>query len=160
MATYTYQYRGQPPLNGNLDTPANAMARGIGVVRDGTTIDEAAAAELPYGFLNNEVTVDGPSYEEMTHIAGTVHDEVKISEGKIQVILYQEGNEYFTTGNVTGAAFAVGDPVYQVADGKFAAAAGAAVGDLQIGVVEEIDVTNDLETGFVWKAIADHNAKT
>lgn len=159
--SFTLPYRGAPPIDGNLDSPASAMPRGIGVVRSGTTVAKAASTDVPYGFLNSEVTIDGPLYEELIHIPESVIHEKKVSEGKVQVILYQPGNVYITKDNVkAGTTFAVGEQIFPAANGEFTDLAGASPGDVVIGVVEEIDLTHAGETGCVaWQAVSNLGSK-
>ena len=155
--SYTKEYRGKPVKHGNFETPAAAMARGVAVVRSGDTIALLGAGALPpLGFLNNEVTTDGPSYEEKMHIPESILKERKISENVIEVIYYEPGLEYITYGNVlSGTTFAVGEYVVIAADGEFTDEAGGSAGNLRIGRVQEIDVVREGQTGFVWKAEAD-----
>lgn len=149
-------YRGQPLYDGNFDAPAVAMARGVFVDRSTLTVALAAVGVVPYGFLTSEVTTDGPSYEERVHIPGTVHDEVKVSEGKVGVLVFQIGMLYITAGNIkAGTTFAVGEFVVVAASGEFTDDAGAATGNQRVGRVDAINVTYAGETCFVWKAEAD-----
>ena len=161
--TFCVPYRGFPVLQGNLETPSTAMARGLGVVRTGDTIVEAGAGIVPLGFLNSEVTVDGPSYEELIHIPldSTIMNEKKVSEGVVQVIGYDPGSFYVMKGNVlSGTTFAVGEMVFMAASGEFTDLAGASVGDTVLGVVESITETFMNETDcVVWQAVANLGTK-
>jgi hypothetical protein len=153
---FTVVYRGNPPVDGNRDAPATAMARGVGVVQSGDTIVEAPRGSHPWGFLNSLVTTDGPSYEEDMHIGldRDIMSEVKVSDGKVQVIGYQDGVEYISAGNVkSGVTLAVDEILYMAADGEFTDNAEATAGDLKIGVVKEINKSHMGETtAFVWQA--------
>jgi|GEM_PF-3514481 len=156
--TFTDVYRGDPPYDGNFDTPASAMPAGIGVVRSGDTVAKAGRGVVPYGFLNSEVTADGSSYEEDLHVPIDSRRlmEEKVSERKIQVIVFQPGAVYISKGNVvSGVTFAVGEYVVMGADGEFSDVGGATSGDIILGVVEEIDVTHMGEDDcLVWQAVA------
>jgi len=155
-------YRGHAFSHGNFVTPASAMSRGIAVNRSGTTIAKAAAGSPPYGFLNTEVTTDGPSYEEKIHIPETIIYERKVSEGVVQVYAYDPGVEYVMRGNVkSGTTFAVGNYVYIAANGEFTNEAGASSGDVRIGKVEQISITYEGETdAVVWRALPDLGTKS
>ena len=157
MASFCVPYRGAPPRNGNFTTPASAMARGLGVARSGSTVAKAGVGVIPLGFLNNEVTTDGPSYEEKVHIPESVHREKKVSVGQVQVIYYQPGVEYVMYGvTKSGTTFAVGEYVVQAANGQFTDEAGGTTGEARLGRVQEINVTYENETTAVaWKAEAD-----
>lgn len=154
--TFCVPYRGHAVVNGNFDAPATAMPRGIGVTRSSDTIVEASAGAEPYGFLDNVVTTDGPSVEELMYVPldSTIMNEVKVSTGKIRVTLYSPGIEYIMKGNVkSGTAFAVGEQVIIAANGEFTDSAGASAGDIILGVVEEIDVHYMGEDNcIVWKS--------
>ncbi len=142
--TFTVPFRGNPVLIGNYETPAGAMARGVGVVRSTDTVALAGAGVVPVGFLNSEVTTDGPTYEELIHIGldSTIMHEKKVSTGVVQVVGYDAGTFYVTKGNVkSGTTFAVDEMVFMAASGEFTDLAGASVGDTIIGVVEQIDQT-------------------
>lgn len=156
--TFTDVVRGDPPYDGNFDTPAGAMPAGIGVVRSTATVAKAGRGIVPYGFLNSEVTTDGPSYEEDIHIPIDSRRlmEKKVSEGKVQVIGFQPGVVYISKGNVvSGVVFAVGEYVLMGADGEFSDIAGATSGDIILGVVEEIDRHHMGEDDcLVWQAVA------
>ena len=157
MSTFCVPRRGQPVLQGNYETPASAMARGLAVVRSADTIAKAGAGSMPYGFLNHEVTLDGPSYEERVHIPTTIIAEVKVSEGVIQVVKYQPGIEYVMKGNTkSGTVFAVGEEVVIAPNGEFTDAAGGTSGGRKIGRVEEIGVTHMGESDcVVWTGESD-----
>lgn len=155
--TFCVGYRGNPVLQGNLETPPDAMARGLGIVRSVDTIAKASSGIVPLGFLNTEVTTDGPTYEELLHIGldSTVMNEKKVSAGVVQVIAYDPGTFYVMKGNVSGSAFVLYDMVLQASSGEFTALAGASVGDTVLGVVESITETFMGETGCtVWQAVA------
>ncbi len=158
MTTFCVAYRGAPVLDGNFETPAGAMARGVGVVRSSDTIALAGVGIVPLGFLNSEVTTDGPSYEELVHIPldSTIIHEKKVSEGVVQVTAYDPGTYYVLKGNIeAGTTFAVGEYVYMAASGEFTDGNGANQGDTVLGVVEQIDVTFGNETDcIVWQAVA------
>ncbi len=161
--TFCVGYRGNPVLHGNLETPSGAMARGLGVVRSGDTIGKAGAGIVPLGFLNTEVTADGPSYEELMHIPldSTIMNEKKVSTGVVQVVAYDPGTFYVMKGNVlSGTTYAVGEYVFQAAAGEFTDLAGASAGDTILGIVESITETFMAETGCtVWQAIANLGEK-
>jgi len=160
--TFCTTYRGNPVLHGNYDTPAGAMPRGIGVVRNGTTIAKAGAGIVPEGFLNSEVTTDGPSYEELMHIPldSTIMNEKKVSTGVVQITAYDPGSYYVLKGNVKAGTFAVGEMVVMAANGEFTDLAGASVGDTLLGVVESITDTWMNETDcIVWQAVANLGVK-
>jgi len=161
--TFCVPFRGNPVPHGNFDTPAGVMPRGIGVVRSSDTIAKAGAGIVPYGFLNSEVTSDGPSYEELVHIGldSTIMNEKKVSTGVVQVYPYVPGVEYVIKGNVkAGTTFAVGEMVFMAANGEFTDLAGASVGDVLLGAVEQIDQTFMSETDCItWQAIANLGVK-
>jgi len=161
--TFCVPFRGNPVPHGNFDTPAGAMARGVGVLRSSDTVALAGAGIVPYGFLNSEVTTDGPSYEELMHIPtdSTIMNEKKVSTGKVQVYPYVPGVEYVMKGNVkAGTTFIVGEMVFMAADGEFTDLAGASVGDTLLGAVEQIDQTfmNEVDC-ITWQAIANLGVK-
>ena len=161
--TFCVPLRGNPIPDGNFETPAGAMARGVGIVRSSDTVAEAGAGVVPYGFLNTEVTTDGPSYEELMHKAldSTIMNEKKVSEGVVQVYPYVPGVVYVMKGNVlSGTTFAVGEMVFMAAAGEFTDLAGASIGDTLLGAVEEIDVTHMSEEDCIsWQAIANLGTK-
>ena len=156
--TFCVPYRGNPVLVGNYDTPATAMARGLGVVRSILTIVEAGAGDVPEGFLNTEVTTDGPSYEELIHkpLDSVIMNEKKVSQGVVQIVGYDPGTYYVMKGNVKSATtFAVGEYVFMAASGEFTDLAGASVGDTILGVVESItEVWMSMTGCIVWQAVA------
>lgn len=156
--TFCVSYRGNPVLQGNFETPAGAMARGVGIVRSSDTIALAGAGVVPEGFLNSEVTTDGPSYEELVHIPldSTIIHEKKVSEGVVQVTAYDPGTYYVMKGNVKGGTtFAVDEYVFQAASGEYTDLAGASAGDTILGIVSAIDVTFENEINcIVWQAVA------
>ena len=154
---FTEEYRGKAPKDGNMEAPASAMAAGLGVVRSGSTIAKAGAGIVPYGFLWHDVTDDGPTYEEIKYIATSLVRERKVSDGKVTVILYDPGVVYISSASVikSSTTFAVGDYVYQAANGELTNDAAASVGDTILGIVEEISLTHQGETtAFAWQAIA------
>ncbi len=161
--TFTEVYRGNPVRHGNYETPASAMARGIGVVRSSDTVAKASVGIVPFGFLNSLVTTDGPSYEELIHVGldSGIIKEKKVSEGVVQVIAYDPGTSYVTKGNIlSGTTFAVGEYVFMAASGEFTDLAGAAVGDTILGIVESITATWENETDcMVWQAVANLGQK-
>ncbi len=161
--TFCEVYRGNPVRHGNYETPAGAMARGIGVVRSSDTVAKAGVGVVPFGFLNTEVTTDGPSVEELLFIPldSKIIKEKKVSESVIQVIAYDPGTSYVIKGNVkAGTTFAVGEMVFMAADGEFTDLAGASVGDSVLGEVQEIDATWENEVDcMVWQAIANLGQK-
>ncbi len=161
--TFCVPFRGNPVPHGNFETPGSAMARGIGIVRSSDTVAKAGVGVVPYGFLNSEVTSDGPSYEELAHIAldSTIMNEKKVSTGVVQVYPYDPGVEYVLKGNVkAGTTFAKGEMIIMAADGEFTDLAGASVGDLVLGVIQQIDQTfmNELNCIF-WQAVANIGEK-
>ncbi len=162
--TFCVGYRGTPVLQGNFETPAGAMARGLCVERSSDTVAKSGAGTVPVGFLNSEVTTDGPSYEELSHIAldSTIMNEKKVSTGVVQVVAYDPGTFYVMKGNVKeGTTFAVGEYVFMAASGEFTDLAGASVGDTILGIVESITETFMGETScIVWQAIANLGDKT
>lgn len=162
--TFTDVYRGGPPHIGNFDTPAGAMPAGIGVVRSTATVAKAGRGIIPEGFLNSEVTTDGSSYEEDLHVPIDSRRlmEVKVSEGKVQVIGYQPGVYYITKGNIlAGVTFAVDEYILMAADGEFSDIAGATSGDIILGVVSEIDVHHmGMDDCIVWQAVAGLGSKS
>jgi len=162
--TFCIPYQGKPPIVGTYDTPATAMPRGIGVYKNGTTILESDSGTIPEGFLNTEVTTDGPDYEELMHIStdSVIIHENKVSEGKVQVYAYSPGDYYVMRGNVkSGTTFAAGEIVYMAADGEFTDDAVADVGDIKLGIVTEIGVTFEGVTDcIVWQAVAGLGTKT
>ncbi len=161
--TFCEVYRGTPVRHGNFETPSGAMARGIGVVRSSDTVAKASVGIVPYGFLNSEVTTDGPTYEELIHagLDSGIIKEKKVSEGVVQVIAYDPGTSYVIKGNVlSGTTFAVGEYVFMAADGEFTDLAGAAQGDTILGIVESITATWENETDcIVWQAVANLGQK-
>ena len=158
MTTFCVTYRGNPVLQGNFETPAGAMARGVGVVRSSDTVVEAGAGVVQEGFLNTEVTTDGPTYEELMHIGtdSTIINEKKVSTGVVQVTAYDPGTYYVMKGNVkAGTTFAVDEYVFMAASGEFTDLAGASAGDTILGVVSSITATFGNETDcVVWQAVA------
>ena len=161
--TFCTAYRGSPVLLVNSDTPAGAMARGLGVSNSGATVAKAAAGAVPSGFLNSEVTTDGPSYEELIHIPqdSQIKNEKKVSEGKVQVIAYDPGTFYVMKGNVLGGVtFAVDEQLLMAAAGEFSDLNGASVGHTILGIVVAIDVTFMNEVNcIVWQAISNLGTK-
>jgi len=139
------------------------MARGVGIVRSGDTVTLAGAGVVPEGFLNSEVTVDGPSYEELMHVPidSTILHEKKVSTGVVQVVAYDPGTYYVMKGNVkAGTTFAVDEMVFMAASGEFTDLAGANVGDTVLGVVSSITATFGNETNcIVWQAVANLGMK-
>ncbi len=161
--TFTVPVRGNPPPHGNFDTPAGAMARGIGVVPSSDTVAACGSGLVPHGFLNSLVTTDGPTLEELMYIGidSAIMNEKKVSEGKVQVFPYQPGVSYITKGNVlSGVTFAVDEYVYMAATGEFADGNGASEGDSILGVVEKIDVHFMGEDDCMeWQAVANLGEK-
>jgi len=158
MSTFCVAYRGNPGLHGNMDAPAVAMQRGLAVTRSSDTVAKAGAGVIPYGFLDSEVTTDGPNFEEKEFIPETIQNEVKVSVGKISVVPFVPGVEYVMSGNVeSGITFAVGDSVVLAADGEITNESGIDnTGDQILGTVQEIDVVfEDVTDAVVWKAEAD-----
>jgi hypothetical protein len=155
--TFCVSYQGNPSLLGTYETPASAMARGIGVVRSSDTIAKASVGIEPLGFLNSEVTTDGPSFEELTFIQNDnkIIHEKKVSEGVVQLTNYEPGEFYVMSGNIkSGTTFAVDEYVYMAANGEFTDGAGASVGDEILGIVDAIDVTAlNMTDAVVWKAV-------
>ncbi len=161
--TFCVPYRGVPVLLGNYDTPAGVMPRGIGVVNSSDTVAKAAKGSVPVGFLNSEVTTDGPSYEELIHIGqdSLIKNEKKVSEGKVQVVAYDPGTFYVLKGNVlAGVTFAVDEQLLIAVDGEFSDLNGAAVGNTILGIVVAIDATfmNEVDC-IVWQAISNLGTK-
>ncbi len=161
--TFCVGYRGNPVLQGNFETPAGAMARGLGIVRSSDTVAKAGAGVVPLGFLNSEVTTDGPSYEDLMHIPldSTIMNEKKVSTGVVQVVAYDPGTFYVMKGNVkAGTTFAVGEYIFMAASGEYTDLAGASVGDTVLGVIESITETFMGETScVVWQAVANLGTK-
>ncbi len=161
--TFCVPYQGSPVLVGTYDTPAGAMARGTGVIKSSDTVALAGAGTVPEGFLNSEVTTDGPSYEERSHIAldSVIIHEVKVSLAQVQVVAYAPGMYYVMRGNVlSGTTFAVDEYVYMAADGEFTDGAGASVGDTILGIVTAINETwEGLTDAIVWQAVANLGVK-
>lgn len=144
--------------HGNFETPAAAMSRGIGVYTDGSTVVECTAGSIPYGFLNTEVTTDGPSYEERLFIPldSIIFNEVKVSTHKVQVFPYVPGVSYILKGNIlSGTTLGQDEYVFMADDGEFCDLAAASAGHHYLGVVEETGVTFMSESNcIVWKAMA------
>lgn len=132
--------------NGLQDAPANAMAKGLAVVIDSDTIDEAAAGERPDGFLAIAVTTDGLSWLELESIPHAEVEETKVSVGKIRFVEWEDGVE-IATDNIN-SSFAVGDEVHSIGDGVLGKAAEAAVGDYIIGIVRDNDYDSGGTTGL------------
>lgn len=158
--TFCVPYRnvGAAHPAGNFTTPASAMARGIGVYTDGTTVAAATAGSVPYGFLNSEVTTDGPDYEERLYIPldSTIFNEQKVSVGKVQVFPYVPGVSYILKGNIkSGVTLGQDEYVFMADDGEFCDLAAASAGDHYLGVVEQTGITFMSESDcIVWKAVA------
>lgn len=145
--SFTLPVLGHAPHDGSFDTPGSAMARGLAVVRSSDTVGKAGAGVVPYGFLNTEVTTDGPSYEERTHVPEGHFRENKVSEGKVEVIALADGVSYATSGvTKSGTTFAVGEKVYVAANGELTDDAGASSTHRQIGLVEKINQTVEDQT--------------
>ncbi len=156
--TFCIPYQGQTVLIGTYDTPAGAMSRGTGVAKSSDTVALIGAGLVPEGFLNTEVTTDGPSYEELIHIPddSVIIHENKVSEGKVQMVGYAPGVYYVMRGNVlSGTTFTKDEYVFMAAAGEFTDLAGASVGDTILGVVTEIGATFEgLTDCIVWQAVA------
>ena len=145
--SFTIPVLGHAPHDGTFDTPGSAMARGVAVIRSSDTVALAGAGVVPYGFLNTEVTTDGPSYEERIHVSEGHFRENKVLEGKVEVIVLADGVSYATSGvTAGGTTFAVGEKVFVGANGELLDDAAASTGDRQIGLVEKINQTVEDET--------------
>jgi hypothetical protein len=133
-------------VDGSMDAPASAMTKGMAVVKDSATIDECATTERPYGFLMVDVTTDGLSYEEKLFLASKDAEEIKVSDGKIPVLVFEPG--LIATDNDSGETWAVGDVIFAVAGGLLAKQSGAATGDIAIGTVTGINKTYGGSSGM------------
>lgn len=159
MDSATLRAFGKPVLNGLQDSPATAMAAGLAVVQSGATIALAGVGVRPLGFLMNEVTLDGPLFEELEFTPQGVYREVKVSDGKIQVLELSDGVSYDVVGNIEAAVtFAVGDFVAIAPNGEFRI---ALTTNLIIGQVTDIDLlVGGLTGGFRFKALSQLEAVT
>lgn len=130
-----------------MDAPANAMARGIVVVKDSDTIDECATTERPYGFLATDVTADGLSHLELETIPHAEVEETKVSVGKVNVILWEPGE--IAIDNIKGSeSWAIGELVGAGADGLLSVDA-LDTGDHYVGIVKAVDQIIGGTTGMV-----------
>lgn len=130
---------GVDELNIGYMTCNTALAKGIAVEEtgDGTEIVQACPCGTPLGFLLQDVTSDGPSYEELELLPGSEIYEVKI--GNKVTVIDGEGelvtSQVVTSGTGNLGSASVGDEL-AIKDGKWRV---AQTGDVVCGYLRGTD---------------------